>query len=406
MHQHLDASDPWTLEVEWPAFVPASASPAAGNRTARSMTPTATGTGTHTSRYPASYLRRWSYAQQRGDGYLSPKPQPWSTADPDAITHVDYRDLPPIADLLARAGYDGHNNAMKSVATRSRSHPLPATGALPTSVLDAVARDGLVFFHNVPTSKGDDYVELLARRFGHTLRDTFYGPSWDVKVVPASTNVAYTSVFLGLHMDLMYFEAPPGLQFLHMLRTNVRGGRSLFLDMAHAWQVFACEAPADEVAVLQRVPIHYHYAHAHHHHHHHHHHLESGSTPHWLAHAHPLVSSASSSGMFYAPPFAGPLAPPSPDDVPLWYRAMRRWEDHVRALPMVEIDLRPGDAVLFHNRRVLHGRTAFDADQSQSSPASASASEEETKKHVRHLRGTYVGWDEFADRWRVAQYQK
>jgi len=42
--------------------------------------------------------------------------------------------------------------------------------------------------------------------------------SFDVKSVPSPINIAYSNVALGLHMDLMYYESPPGLQLLHCVR--------------------------------------------------------------------------------------------------------------------------------------------------------------------------------------------
>ncbi|KAI9187862.1 hypothetical protein H9P43_002253 [Blastocladiella emersonii ATCC 22665] len=390
-----DAAAEWVLEIEWPGFAFASRGKAAGN------TDAAAAAGVpekdHTSRYPASFLRRWNYshpstaADLRPEGYLEPLAVPWSASDVDARghLHVDYRDLPSLESLLATAGHTV--TAAKrtgTLAERTRDLPLPAVGTVPRAVLEQVASHGLVFFHHVPTDRGEDYVETLAKRFGHALRHTFYGPSWDVKSVANSTNIAYTNLFLGLHMDLMYFEAPPGLQFLHMLRKSVRGGASLFLDMHHAWDAFVASHPRDLVDALTSTPVSYHYAHAHH---------AGSNDPHWLHRHHPLASGPSTAPrMFYAPPFQGPLRPAGrPDAVVPWYRAMAAWENHMRAQPMVSIDLVPGDAVLFHNRRVLHGRTAFEVGPHG-----------EGEGGVRHLRGTYVDWDEFADRWRVAQYRK
>lgn len=59
---------------------------------------------------------------------------------------------------------------------------------------------GLCFIHNVPTHQKE--VEALARRFG-CIRETFYGTSWDVRSVTNAKNIAYTSLPLGLHMDLL-----------------------------------------------------------------------------------------------------------------------------------------------------------------------------------------------------------
>jgi Gamma-butyrobetaine hydroxylase-like, N-terminal/Taurine catabolism dioxygenase TauD, TfdA family len=65
-------------------------------------------------------------------------------------------------------------------------------------------RTGLVFLRGVPHSDTSDAtceIRRVAARFAE-LRDTFYGAVWDVKNVVNSRNIAYTNLFLGLHMDL------------------------------------------------------------------------------------------------------------------------------------------------------------------------------------------------------------
>ena len=41
---------------------------------------------------------------------------------------------------------------------------------------------------------------------------------FDVRVMPNPINAAYTSAQLQFHMDLMYYEAPPGIQLLHSIQ--------------------------------------------------------------------------------------------------------------------------------------------------------------------------------------------
>ncbi len=45
-------------------------------------------------------------------------------------------------------------------------------------------------------------------------------------------NVAYSNIGLDLHMDLSYYESPPGLQLLHCLQFDegVMGGLSTLMD--------------------------------------------------------------------------------------------------------------------------------------------------------------------------------
>jgi gamma-butyrobetaine dioxygenase len=80
----------------------------------------------------------------------------------------------------------------------------------------------------------------------------------------------------------------------------------------------------------------------------------------------------------------GPLEAPLEQQA-AYYEAMQAFAHTVNAADMVaETRLRPGDLVVFNNRRVLHGRTRFD-------PATGE----------RHLRGSYIDLDAFRDRWRV-----
>jgi gamma-butyrobetaine dioxygenase len=88
--------------------------------------------------------------------------------------------------------------------------------------------------------------------------------------------------------------------------------------------------------------------------------------------------------VYYAPPFQAPLEA-EPSMVEPFYRAFSRLESIMKEPDlMFKILLKPRDCVIFANRRVLHGRNAFDAASGN-----------------RHLRGTYVGWDEFKDKLRL-----
>ena len=45
-----------------------------------------------------------------------------------------------------------------------------------------------------------------------------YGTQYDVKVVANINNIASLECALPMHMDIPYYEAPPGLQLLHCLK--------------------------------------------------------------------------------------------------------------------------------------------------------------------------------------------
>ncbi|KAJ3181688.1 hypothetical protein HDU87_000706 [Geranomyces variabilis] len=227
---------------------------------------------------------------------------------------------------------------------------------------------GLAFIRNAPTTR-DTEVERIAERFG-CIRHTFYGPSWNVKSMPDAKNIAYTSLDLGLHMDLMYFEAPPGLQLLHSLKNSVTGGASIFLDSFKAASILKATNPEAYRALLE-IPVTFHY-------------INDGRHMHFRRPT--IVENDANEPLmvYYAPPFQGPLEC-SPDDVARFYPAFQAFADIMRDPALTyKMMMRPGDCMVFANRRVLHGREEFDAASGE-----------------RHLKGAYVDWDDFKDRLRV-----
>ncbi|KAJ3315975.1 hypothetical protein HDV04_000183 [Boothiomyces sp. JEL0838] len=228
-------------------------------------------------------------------------------------------------------------------------------------VLQQLHDYGLSFLKNVPT-ENDTQVEQVAQAFG-PIKETFYGKSWNVKNDPNSKNIAYTSLYLGLHMDLMYFESPPALQFLHCLQNTVKGGTSLFLDLFKIVEDIKRDHPK-QFKVLCEFPVRFLYENDGHH----------------MDFNRPTISIDINDGynVYYSPPFQGPLHGP-PEKVDEFYEAFALLESKINQRDgLYEYLLKEGDLVIFANRRVLHGRDKFD-------PQSGN----------RWLKGTYVGFDEF-----------
>ena len=72
-----------------------------------------------------------------------------------------------------------------------------------TSILNNVSDYGIAFIRDTPRPKGDEReVTKIAERIG-PIRNTFYGRSWDVISKPEAENIAYTSLELLLHQDLL-----------------------------------------------------------------------------------------------------------------------------------------------------------------------------------------------------------
>ena len=96
-------------------------------------------------------------------------------------------------------------------------------------LLQAINSNGVVLVKNV-----EDVLDV-ARLLNSVPSHAIYGATFDVVTTPNPINVAYSSEALELHMDLAYYESPPGLQLLHCMEfsEDISGGESTFLD-AHA----------------------------------------------------------------------------------------------------------------------------------------------------------------------------
>ncbi|PVZ97613.1 hypothetical protein BB558_006416 [Smittium angustum] len=227
---------------------------------------------------------------------------------------------------------------------------------------------GLAFIKNAPTN--DQEVALIAERFG-PIMETFYGRTWDVKSVQNSTNIAYTDLYLGQHMDLCYYESPPGIQFLHCLVNEVTGGESMFVDSYKAASVF-CEKYPEEAKILESTKVNFHYDHE--------------ST--YMHNQHYTLSRdrfGQINSVFYAPPFQGPIEFGNPEEVPKFYDAFTKFEKIIEDPSFTfTYKLKEGEVAAFANRRVLHSRKGFDSTSGN-----------------RHYKGTYLRLDEFNDRLRI-----
>ena len=118
--------------------------------------------------------------------------------------------------------------------------------------LQMIAEVGVVLLRGVPTDSA--MVRLVAELVAPVQR-TVYGESWDVLADPKPINVAYSDAELDFHMDLSYYESPPGIQFLHCVRFDdcVKGGESVFVDAWHVAEMLRATYP-DYFNTLTRVP--------------------------------------------------------------------------------------------------------------------------------------------------------
>jgi gamma-butyrobetaine dioxygenase len=220
-------------------------------------------------------------------------------------------------------------------------------------------RYGFIIFSGVPTRPRQ--VLEVAKTFGFA-RVTNFGELFDVRSTPNASDLAYTSIHLDAHTDNPYRTPVPGVQLLHCLANETRGGLSTLVDGFAVAEALRARDP-EAFRILSSTSIRFRYRDA---------------TTELVASATPIdldVYGRPRTIHFSPRLDFVPLLPP--ETLAAYYRA-RRVFDHLLRAPEFEIRflLGAGDLVMFDNCRLLHGRTGFD-------PAEG----------LRHLQGCYIDID-------------
>ncbi len=180
------------------------------------------------------------------------------------------------------------------------------------------------------------------------IRETYFGRIFEVYTHPKPNSLAYTAQALAPHTDLPYYETPPGVQFLHCVRNGAAGGSSLFVDGFRAGQVLREETPEEfDLLSRQRMPYRF---------------IDDVSD---MRHRRPVLALDDRGELVEVA-----LNPALADEIRLevdpaatrsYYAAYQRLMTITRRPElMLHMLLEPGAMVAFDNRRVLHGRDAFD----------------------------------------------
>ncbi|MCM2129950.1 TauD/TfdA family dioxygenase [Larsenimonas rhizosphaerae] len=233
--------------------------------------------------------------------------------------------------------------------------------------LQALMRDGLVLLDQGPTTP--DEVIRFATHIG-PLRDTNFGARFDVVSKPTPNNAAYTALELELHIDLPNWHQPPDIQLLYCLENDAQGGGSTFADgyavaedlRIHAPEAFRrlADTPIDfrfqdsEQDITFRAPV--------------------------IGVDHQDKVTEIRFNNWIRDALDLPL-----EEITLWYEAyLAFWQRLKNPLFRHELALAPGQMIAFDNRRVLHGRSAFNPETGR-----------------RHLQGCYLDRDMIHSRFRV-----
>lgn len=233
--------------------------------------------------------------------------------------------------------------------------------------VEALHADGVAILENLDVDEA--VIRTVPARLG-PIRETNFGPVFDVQSKPDADSNAYTAMTLPVHTDLATREFVPGLQFLHCLTNGADGGDSLLADgFRIAERLREIDPPAFEA--LTTLPITFY----------------NKATNTDYRHDAPMIRLAAD-GAFdeirWSPWLRAPVRAPF-ETVDRIYHGLRT----IFALAedpafTVRVRLKPGDLLGFDNRRLLHGRTGFD-------PTTGN----------RWLRGCYVEREELHSRLRI-----
>jgi gamma-butyrobetaine dioxygenase len=181
-------------------------------------------------------------------------------------------------------------------------------------------------------------------------------------------------------MDLLYFESPPGIQFLHCIQNTVKGGSSIFADSFRAATAVRMDS-TPFFRSLATFPVTFHYQNDGHHYH--------FARPTVVLDENSYFEQKRISHINWAPPFQAPFEIDVGGDHAAHFRqyihaakAFARYLEDPNA--QFELRLEEGVCAVFFNRRVLHSRREFDATSGD-----------------RWLKGAYVDIDAFHSKYRT-----
>jgi len=201
------------------------------------------------------------------------------------------------------------------------------------------------------------------------IRETFFKTPFEVINIPKPNNSAYTAHALRNHMDLPWFENPPGYQFLHCLINSAEGGQSSAVD-GFAVADYLRKNEKEIFETLVNIPLKF---------------KDNDYTQESIRIFHAPAITLTKDNDFNDIRFSVATMDTldcHPDDMERVYKAHHKLGKLLHDDKFViKFRLNPGDIFSFNNRRVLHGRTAFDPNSGH-----------------RHLQGYYIDRDEIIGR--------
>ncbi len=238
--------------------------------------------------------------------------------------------------------------------------------------LEAVHGYGFGILHSLPAAA--DTIDAVAEAIG-PVRESNFGRLFEVRSKAEADSNAYTSLALPAHTDLATREYQPGLQMLFCIANGADGGESLLTDgFAVAGHLQANDPEVYEVLTRTNVEFK---------------NIAQDTDYRWET---PMIVAGDDGNpveIRWTDWLRAPLRA-APETVDTFYSALRT-ADALMNDPafQIELKLEPGELLCFDNRRVLHGRRAF-----------------EMRTGERWLRGCYIEREELHSRLRMLDRER
>ncbi|WP_210093678.1 TauD/TfdA family dioxygenase [Ruegeria sp. HKCCSP346] len=219
-----------------------------------------------------------------------------------------------------------------------------ASPAAKRNWLASVASYGFAKLTGGPTEP--ESLLKVADLFGY-VRETNYGPYFEVRTEVNPTNLAYTGLGLQAHTDNPYRDPVPTLQILYCLENSAEGGDSIVVDGFRAAEKLRAQNP-EGFALLAGYPARFEY---------------KGSDGVCLRSRRPMIELSPDGelvGIRFNNRSSAPFVDVPFDRMEAYYAAYRQLGEIIDDPAMgVSFKLEPGESFIVDNTRVLHARLGY-----------------------------------------------
>ena len=244
------------------------------------------------------------------------------------------------------AGIETWSRSLDAEAVSADFSALQSDDTARRDWLAHVARYGFAKVAGGPVESGA--LLKVAALFGY-VRETNYGPWFEVRTEVNPTNLAYTGLGLQAHTDNPYRDPVPTLQILYCLENSAEGGDSLVVDGFRAAQILREENP-QHFDLLARHCARFEYR---------------GTGGVALTARKPMIEltpDGELSAIRFNNRSTAPITDVPFDEMAAYYAAYRRFGQIIEDPDLaVGFKLEPGESFIVDNTRVLHGRKGYAA---------------------------------------------